>query len=398
MPQMRYNRESFREKLSPMQEKATQKQAARPAAESRKPAAAKLRTGFSTGACATAAVKAALTALIRGSFPNPVSIILPKGQTARFPLSFSALGKGSAAAAVIKDAGDDPDITNGAAVQATVRFAPPGSGIIFRAGKGVGTVTRAGLPLPIGEAAINPVPRRMMTEIAEGLCAEAGLPADCIITISIPNGEELAAKTWNPRLGIIGGLSILGTTGIVRPYSCSAWIYSIQQSIDVARANGQPHCIAATGSTSLAAAQKFYEKQGEILPDYALIDMGDFAGAVLKYVKRHKLQKLTLAGGFAKFCKLAQGAMDLHSSRSQVDKVFLWTLAEQAGLSPSFKEQIINANTAKEILDIGLAESLNLGLSVAEQAKKQAMLVSGLKENELDIIVTDRKGKILACM
>jgi cobalt-precorrin-5B (C1)-methyltransferase len=281
-----------------------------------KPDAA-LRTGWTTGACATAATKAALTALITGEFPDPVEITLPRGETPAFPLAFETLGDGYAMAGIVKDAGDDPDVTHGAIVVAAVRPLPPESGIRFRAGEGVGTVTKPGLPVEVGEPAINPVPRAMMMAEAVALCEEAGLPADLEITISVPGGQALAEKTWNPRLGIVGGLSILGTTGIVHPFSCAAWIHSIHRGIDVARAEGLTHLLGSTGSTSEKAAQDFHD-----LPLGALIDMGDFAGALLKYLRAHPVGRLTIAGGFAKMTKLAQGALDLHSGRSQVDMDF----------------------------------------------------------------------------
>ncbi|MHC5308089.1 cobalt-precorrin-5B (C(1))-methyltransferase [Bartonella sp. LJL80] len=350
-----------------------------------------LRTGWTTGACATAATKAALTALITGEFPDPVGIILPKGDVPYFQLALESLGEGYAIAGIIKDAGDDPDVTHGATIISTVHPAPPDSGIIFRAGEGVGTVTKAGLPLAVGEPAINPVPRQMMRAICEEICAEYGLPADLVITISVPNGLELAQKTWNPRLGIEGGISILGTTGVVHPFSCSAWIHSIHRGIDVARAQGAHHVIAATGSTSEDTAQALYN-----LPDYALLDMGDFAGGVLKYLRQHPIDKITLAGGFAKFTKLAQGALDLHSSRSQVDMGFLWETAQQQGLSDSFKPSVLTANTAKEVLDIALENHVDIAKPIALKAQATALDTLRGAPVEVEVLVTDRTGNILA--
>lgn len=350
-----------------------------------------LREGWTTGACATAATKAALTALITGVFPDPVEIRLPRGQMPQFELAFTSLGETYASAGIIKDAGDDPDVTNGATIIATVRPGPPQSGINFAAGEGVGIVTRPGLPLNVGEAAINPVPRQMMKEICQALCSKYGLPADLNITISVPGGESIAKKTWNPRLGIIGGISILGTTGIVHPFSCSAWIHSIHSGIDVARAESANHVIGATGSTSEEAAQSIYH-----LPDYALLDMGDFVGAVLKYLRHHPIAKLTIAGGFAKLTKLAQGALDLHSSRSQVDMSFLWGIAKNAGLDNSFKDVIENANTAKEVLDIAIKEKIDIATPVAIAAKRIAKETLRDTPVEVEIMVTDRKGNILA--
>lgn len=350
-----------------------------------------LRLGWTTGACATAATKAALTALITGAFPDPVEIRLPRGQMPQFALSLKSLGENQATAGIIKDAGDDPDVTDKATIIATLTPARPNSGIIFKAGKGVGTVTRPGLPLDVGEAAINPVPRRMMSEVCKEICDKYSFPQDLVITISVPDGENIALKTWNPRLGILGGISILGTTGIVHPFSCSAWIHSIHSGIDVARAEGASHVLGATGATSEDAAQAIYH-----LPDYAILDMGDFVGAVLKYLRHHPIDKLTIAGGFAKLTKLAQGEMDLHSSRSQVDKTYLWTIAKNAGLNQSFKNFIENANTAKEVLDIATKEGIDIATPIALQAKHIAEETLRDAPIAVEIIVTDRKGNILA--
>lgn len=350
-----------------------------------------LKRGWTTGACATAATKSALTALITGEFIDPVGIILPKGEVPFFPLAYEGLGEGYAMAGIVKDAGDDPDVTHGATIISTVFPAPPGTGIIFRAGEGVGTVTRPGLPIPPGEAAINPMPRRMMTEICEEICAKYGLPADLVITISVPEGEELAKNTWNPRLGIIGGISILGTTGIVHPFSCAAWIHSIHRGIDVARAAGQTHVLGATGSTSEDAALALYD-----LPDFAVLDMGDFAGGVLKYLRNHPIDKLTIAGGFAKLTKLAQGALDLHSARSQVDMGFLWMQAEKLGAPADMKDRILFANTAQEVLEITQSIGLNMAEPIAQTARQTALETLRGAPVDVEVIVTDRKGTILA--
>ncbi|MCO6185799.1 cobalt-precorrin-5B (C(1))-methyltransferase [Rhizobium sp. L1K21] len=350
-----------------------------------------LRTGWTTGACATAAAKAALAALITGEFPDPVAITLPGGETPEFALAFETLGDGYAMAGVVKDAGDDPDVTHGATVIAAVRPLKPSSGIHFKAGNGVGTVTKAGLPIEPGQAAINPVPRSMLTAELTALCAEAGLPADLEVTISIPGGKELAEKTWNPRLGIVGGLSILGTTGIVRPFSCSAWIHSIHRGVDVARAEGLNHLLGSTGATSEKTAQEYLE-----LPDGALIDMGDFAGGFLKYVRAHPVEKLTIAGGFAKISKLAQGALDLHSGRSQVDMDFFISLVSPDILNQNLKERIQNANTALEVLEMTRESGIELAPLIAEKARAFAQSTLRDAPVRAGILIVDRQGKILA--
>jgi cobalt-precorrin-5B (C1)-methyltransferase len=350
-----------------------------------------LRRGWTTGACATAASKAALIALITGEFVDPITIRLPKGEEPAFPLAFESLGDGYAVAGIVKDAGDDPDVTHGATIIAMVRPLPPGSGIRFAAGDGVGTVTKPGLPIAVGEPAINPVPRRMMTEMAEAICADYDLPADLLITISIPGGEEIAEKTWNPRLGILGGLSILGTTGIVHPFSCSAWIHSIHRGIDVARAEGLTHVLGATGSTSEKAAQDLYG-----LPDGALLDMGDFAGGLLKYLRQNPVDRLTIAGGFAKMTKLAQGALDLHSGRSQVDMGFFEKLMEGDDLNQSLKDRIQSANTALEVLEAIQGTGIDLPARIAEKALQTACETLRDAPVSVDIVITDRQGKIIA--
>ena len=336
-----------------------------------------LRRGWTTGACATAAAKAAFAALRTGVFPDPVTISLPKGETPSFPLALEELGSGWARAGIVKDAGDDPDVTHGCMVVATVREG--GEGIRFRAGPGVGTVTRGGLPVPPGEPAINPVPRQMMIQaIAElgGTAAE--------IEISIPGGEALAEKTWNPRLGIVGGLSILGTTGIVHPFSCAAWIASIHRGIDVARAMGLSHVAGCTGSTSEDAVRAHFG-----LPLEAMLDMGDFAGGLLKYLRSHPVPRVTIGGGFGKITKLAQGALDLHSGRSQVE--FEWLAARLPGLP---REMVLAANTAQQVLE--MAGESNIAMQVAEEALKTVRGVLQGAAVKADVMIVSRQGGIIA--
>ncbi|MGH6929462.1 MAG: cobalt-precorrin-5B (C(1))-methyltransferase [Dongiaceae bacterium] len=347
-----------------------------------------LRQGWTTGACATAATKAAYAALLTGAFPDPVDIVLPKGERPRFPLARAELGAGVAIAGVVKDAGDDPDVTHGALILAEVRPGATGSGVVFRAGEGVGTVTKPGLQLAVGEAAINPAPRQMMAEVARALAAAHGAAGDIEITIAVPGGLEMARQTWNLRLGIVGGISILGTTGIVHPYSCSAWIASIHRGIDVARANGLEHVAACTGSTSEAGIRRLYD-----LPDFAIIDMGDFAGGMLKYMRRHPLKRVTIAGGFAKIAKLAAGHGDLHSGRSQVDNELLAETLAGLHASAVLVAAARQANTANEVLATARAAGLPLADRIAEQAKGVAL---ALAENRVDVEVAvfDREGAL----
>ncbi|QNE76053.1 cobalt-precorrin-5B (C(1))-methyltransferase [Streptomyces finlayi] len=349
-----------------------------------------LRPGWTTGACATAAATAAYTALLSGDFPDPVTITLPRGQTPSFALAVEELSEGQAMAGVVKDAGDDPDVTHRALVRATVRRSAPGSGVVFRAGPGVGTITLPGLPLDVGEPAVNPVPRQMMREHMARVAAEHGGSGDVEITLSVDHGEEIARSTWNPRLGILGGLSILGTTGVVVPYSCSAWIDSIRRGVDVARAAGQRHVAGCTGSTSEKTVVAEYG-----LPEIALLDMGDFAGAVLKYVRRHPVDRLTVCGGFAKLSKLAAGHLDLHSARSQVDKPLLAELARTGGADEALAARIATANTGLEALQLCAAAGVPLGDLVAVAARDQALSVLRGAPVAVDVICIDRAGLVV---
>ncbi len=350
-----------------------------------------LRKGWTTGACATAAATAAYQALLTGTFPDPVTITLPRGEEPSFPLQRAELGEGQATAGIIKDAGDDPDITHGAEIVVTVALDSsadknPGD-ITFLAGIGVGTVTRPGLALDVGEPAINPGPRKMIEGVLQGLDKKYGNGEGAlVITIGIPGGEKLADKTLNGRLGIEGGLSILGTTGVVIPYSCSSWIHSIHRGVDVARAGGFTHIAAATGSNSEAAVQKSLG-----LEDPALIDMGDFAGGLLKYLRKHPVEKLTLAGGPGKIAKLAQGAMDLHSSKSRLDMGVLAEWLADLGADSGAQSAAEAANTAQEALDQSAALGLPLGDAIARRAREVALatLAGG---TEIEVMVFDRNG------
>jgi cobalt-precorrin-5B (C1)-methyltransferase len=335
-----------------------------------------LRRGWTTGACATAATKAALVRLWGGTFPREVTITLPNGETPTFSLALAEAGEGWASVGITKDAGDDPDVTHGALI--VVRVSASDGGVVFRAGDGVGMVTKPGLPIGVGEPAVNPVPRQMMTDIVAEMAALYGQAADVTIEISVPGGAELALKTWNPRLGIAGGLSILGTTGIVRPFSCAAWIASIHRGIDVARAGGLTHVAGCTGATSEGVVQAMYG-----LPDHAMLDMGDFAGGMLKYLAKHPVPRVTIGGGIGKMTKLAQGAMDLHSARSQVDF---------AGLAKMVSDpRLAAANTALEAHQIAGAP---LAQAVADAALAQVS--TRFADMAFDIVVIDRAGAVLA--
>jgi cobalt-precorrin-5B (C1)-methyltransferase len=349
-----------------------------------------LRRGWTTGACATAAAKAAYTALLSGRFPDPVEIGLPGGGRPAFALAESWLGDDEAGAGVVKDAGDDPDVTHGALVRVRVRSSVAGSGVLFRAGIGVGTVTRPGLPIPPGEPAINPAPRAMIRVAIAEVAAACGGSGDVEVEIGVENGAALALQTLNPRLGIVGGLSILGTTGIVVPYSCAAWIDTIHRGIDVARAVGLQHVAGATGRTSEAAIRALHG-----LSETALIEMGDFVGAMLKYLRTHPVPRVSIAGGLAKISKLAQGRLDLHARRAEVDLPALAQLARLAGVGASCADAIAGANTAAEAFEHAARAGIALGEAVAHAALPVAASALDRTDVTLEIVVFDREGRLL---
>lgn len=344
----------------------------------RKPATS-LRRGWTTGACATAATKAALAGLWGQGVPQSVEITLPKGEVARFDIAQVQVGDGWVEAGVIKDAGDDPDVTHGVTVLSRVRAG--GTGVRFCAGEGVGTVTKNGLPVPVGEPAINPVPRSMMDQEVAAAAVEFDQPPNVEITLRIPNGDSIAKKTWNPRLGIKGGLSVLGTTGIVRPFSCAAWIASIHRGIDVARADGLAHVAGCTGNTSERIVQGMFD-----LPDHAMLDMGDFAGGMIKYLRRNPVDHVTIGGGIGKLTKLSQGAVDLHSGRSQVNFDQLADMMDD--------DRLRNANTALEAYTIS---GPLFAQHVADRALISAWsMFDAAPPQKLSVVVIDRKGQVIA--
>ncbi|WP_298212334.1 cobalt-precorrin-5B (C(1))-methyltransferase [Ferrimicrobium sp.] len=287
----------------------------------------RLRSGFTTGSCAAAAAKAATVGCLTGQTPATVEIRLPKGQLVTFSVQVDDAGR----AVVIKDAGDDPDCTNGAHVTASVRLIDEAE-VSIKGGPGVGTVTKDGLGLPVGTAAINPVPRRMITEAVRSV-TDHGVE----VIISVPGGEEMARATTNDRLGILGGISILGTTGIVKPFSTAAYRASIVQQIDVAAANGQTHIVLVTGSRTETAAIELFPQ----LDPVAIVEVGDYTGVAVKRAASHQPELITWVGMAGKVAKLAQGLLMTHFHRANVDTKLLATVAQATGAS----ERVIAAAT-----------------------------------------------------
>jgi cobalt-precorrin-5B (C1)-methyltransferase len=264
-----------------------------------------LRSGYTTGSCAAAAAKAAALLLAEGRVVERMEIPLPGGTRVELPIAYIRPAAGGAEAAVVKDAGDDPDVTNGALVTTTVAWIV-GDGVEFAAGEGVGTVTKPGLAIPPGEPAINPVPRRMITQAVREVT-----PRGVRVTIAVPGGAELAKKTFNPRIGVLGGLSILGTTGIVRPFSCSAMRESLRCALDVAAAAGIRTPVFVPGHIGERAARAHFR-----VADEQVIEVGNEWGFALDEAIRRPSWDLLILGHPGKLAKLTMGDWDTHSARS----------------------------------------------------------------------------------
>lgn len=355
-----------------------------------------LRTGLTTGCCATACCVAAAQTLLSEprDFARKVDVSLPKGQVVSLDiLAYKEIENGLSVS-TIKDAGDDPDATHGATIFVELTLTE-NKGVYFVAGEGVGTVTKTGLVLAIGEPAINPVPRKMMTEHLQAIALNQDYQGGFNVTVGVKDGEQIALKTMNPRLGILGGLSILGTTGIVRPFSCAAYIASIHQGIDVARANGFTHIAATTGNSSEAAIKRHYE-----LDETALIEMGDFIGALLKHVRRveksnAQLTKLSICGGFGKLTKLANGHMDLNSRVSSIDFDMLANTAAELGANTALLAKVKNANTSIEAMKLCDLEGIKLAQSICYKAHTFCRTYIA-KHIELEVWAINRKGEFVA--
>ncbi len=320
---------------------------------------ARMRTGYTTGACAAAAAKAATLALAGGRPVAEVEIALPVGRRASFAVHRLTREGARVTASVIKDAGDDPDVTHGAEICATVSWrADPG--LLIDRGEGVGVVTKPGLGLPVGAPAINPVPRRMIAAAVAEALGEAGGPVfagagrGLLVVISCPDGAERAQKTLNPRLGIVGGISILGTTGLVIPYSTAAFRASVARALDVARASGCEHVVLTTGGRSETFARRLLPG----LPEEAFVQMGEFLGFALQEAARRGFRRVTVCGMVGKLSKAAAGHFHLHARASEVDPEFLAAVAAACGAPAEVVAEVRGVNTARHFAEIALARGI----------------------------------------
>ncbi len=320
-----------------------------------------MRTGYTTGSCAAAAAKAATLTLLGGpgdaAFPvSEVTIRLPVGEDATFQVHRCEwLDDRQVLCSVIKDGGDDPDATHGAEICVAVSLDTEGNGLRITRGPGVGTVTRPGTGIEVGEPAVTRVPRRMMAESVSDAARSAGLDADTgfVARVSVTDGEKIAEKTTNARLGVLGGISILGSTGVVQPFSTAAWRASVHLAVDVAAANGLPHVVLSTGTRS-----EEYSRRMLGLPDMAFIEAGIFSGPSLKRCAMRKIGRATHVGMVGKFSKMAVGHFVTHVAGNQVDTEFLSRLAAEHGATPEVQEEIRGASSARHFQEIAQANGL----------------------------------------
>ncbi len=356
------------------------------------PKTSKLRTGFTTGACSAAAAKAAAHVLIHQKPLHEIEIALPaSGRRVTFKLEKCAFTPKEVTCSVIKDAGDDPDCTHGAELTATVSWLNEPGTIRLERGQGVGLVTKPGLGLDVGGPAINPVPRKNITEMvkeaAESVLGRSGLR----VVISVPRGEEMAKETVSARIGILEGISILGTTGIVVPFSTSAYMASIDQGIDVTVAAGCDRLVLTTGGKSEEFAMKLLAD----LPEEAFIQMGDFVGHTLKYAVKKGIKKVTICGMPGKMSKIATGTMMTHVAGSQVDMAFLAEIARECGASSEALESVRAANTARHVSELVAQHNITGFFDRVAQKVCKACREHIADAFTVECILTDFDGNVL---
>ena len=354
-----------------------------------------LKTGLTTGTSASAATKAALLALLSKTPTDSVEITLPKGKVVTLNVSWTQFQDNSVTCAVVKDGGDDPDATHGSEICSTVQFTDSIGKIIVDGGVGVGRVTKPGLGLKIGAAAINPVPMQMIIQslndvlkINDQITKNYGLG----VIISVPKGEEIAKKTDNPRLGIMGGISILGTTGIVLPYSTASFAASIRQSLDVGMALNSHTFVLTTGGRSEDYCKSLF---GALYPEHAYVQMGDFAGYSIKQCYEKKAEKAIVAGFVGKLTKIAMGVKQTHVRGSHVNMDFMAKLAKESNASEKVIDLIKNANTARHVSEI--INDNGIGGYYDLLCKYAFFQLSNYSNNKLsiDIIMFDFEGNVI---
>jgi cobalt-precorrin-5B (C1)-methyltransferase len=384
-----------------------------------------LRSGFTTGACAAAAALGAARMLKEQRRIEAVELLLPVGVTVTFRLEGQAFDAERASCFVIKDAGDDPDVTHGVEVHAEVALRTPsprpsptrgegekeipppltgrgegegGPSVVIEGGKGIGRVTKPGLAVPVGEWAINPVPRRMITEALSEVFVDHRPPVSIHCRLSIPDGEERAKRTLNARLGIVGGLSILGTSGIVRPISHKAWTDTLDAALDVALAGGCDTVVLSTGRTSELAAQRYFGDPGpgtrDKLPEEAFVMMGDHVGYALEACHRRGFPQVVLAAQFAKLVKIACGHAQTHVSASRLELAQLADWSRASGLDEALAKTIECANTAREVYLAAVKPGV---LAAVVAGRALAQMRTWAPGASLAVLVVGYDGTVAGC-
>jgi len=348
-----------------------------------------LRTGWTTGTCASAAAKAAVTALRDQAPQRDVEVALPSGRRVSFAVESCDYDARQATAVVVKDAGDDPDVTHGAQLTVRARWRP-GAGVVMEGGEGVGVVTRPGLGIEVGEPAITPVPRAMITAaVAEVVdLASRGV----LVVISVPGGERMARKTTNARLGILGGISILGTTGIVRPFSTASWRASVEQAVSVMAAQGERTVVLCTGGRTEKGAMALLPA----LPEVCFVEVGDFTGAAMRRALSVGLRRVVFVGMAGKLAKLAAGVLMTHYTRSKVDLTLLRDVTLAAGGSPAVAEEVASANTGRHAYEIWQREGMLRAAGDELCRRVRAVLLrAGEGRLDADVAMVDFTGTVV---
>ncbi len=345
-----------------------------------------LRTGWTTGTCASAAAKAATTALRDQAAQRTVEVALPSGRRVSFDVESCAHDAAKATAVVVKDAGDDPDVTHGAHLTATVRWRTE-PGIVLEGGEGVGIVTKPGLGIEVGEPAITATPRAMITQAVAEVTDLVN--RGVVVLLSVPGGEKMARKTTNARLGILGGISILGTTGIVRPFSTASWRASVEQAVSVMAAQGERTVVLCTGGRTEKGAMA-------LLPDLAevcFVEVGDFTGPALRRALAVGLDGVIFVGMAGKLAKLAAGVLMTHYTRSKVDLGLLGDITLAAGGTAAVAQEVAAANTGRHAYEIWQREEL-LRAAGDElcQRVRSVLLRAGQGRLTADVAMVDFSG------
>ena len=351
----------------------------------------KLRTGFTTGSCATASSKAGILAIINQKDIKNIDIILPKRSRLDIKINSCKFTKDSAKCSVIKDGGDDPDVTHGAEIIVDIKLTDVIGEIEIDGGEGVGRVTKPGLGLEIGSAAINPTPKKMILENLREAAAELLEKKGIKVIVSVPKGKELGPKTDNPRIGIMGGISILGTSGIVIPYSTASFAAAIRQQISVVSTMNDDSVVLTTGGRSEDFAREIID-----LPDHSFIQMGDFSGYTIKQCAKQGLKKAYVAGFIGKLAKMAAGVKQTHVKGGKVDMKFLSELAKRCNANADTVAKILGANTARNVQEIIMEDKINGFFDEITKETCNQMRQHSEDKIPVEVILFDFDGKVLS--